>query len=149
MLGETLPEIRICLTEFVLFSSRYICKTLRVQKNYPFGTFPQSNSSLEGENLRWQCLSEVFEIFVRNLSEMRKKVSENKPSEIKRPNSFASNVTERFSLDYGACLPILNLIARLWKLCYNTNSLMKPNYSQVAEPSCGIKHVLKLYMYIH
>ena len=44
-----------------------------VQKNYIFGMFSQSDSCLVGENLLWQCFSEVSEIFVQN----EKKVSEN------------------------------------------------------------------------
>ena len=75
-LGETLLEIRNCLTEFVLFSRRYICRTIRVEINYFFGTFSESNSCLEGKIIL-ECFSEVSEIFVRNLSKMRKKVSEN------------------------------------------------------------------------
>ena len=35
-LGETLLEMRICSTEFVLFSRRYICKHLRAQKKLYF-----------------------------------------------------------------------------------------------------------------
>ena len=50
MLGETLREIRNYLTEFVLFSHRYICNPLRV-KNYLFGTFSESNSCFIGLNL--------------------------------------------------------------------------------------------------
>ena len=49
--GETLLEMRKCLTEFVLFSHRYICKPLRLQKNYLFGRFSQSNSCFVGVNL--------------------------------------------------------------------------------------------------
>ena len=78
MLDETLSaEIRNCLTEFVLFSHRYICKPLRVQEDYLFGTFFGSNSCFVSVNLPWQCFSGVSEIFVRNLAEMRKNLSEN------------------------------------------------------------------------
>ena len=77
MLGETLLEVRNCLTEFVLFSHRYICKPLRVQKNYLFDTFSESNSCVLGVKFPLQYLIEVSEIFVQNLSEMRKNVSEN------------------------------------------------------------------------
>ena len=52
MLGETLLEIRNCLTEFVLFSHpSYICKPLGVQRNYLSGTFSQYNSCFVDVNL--------------------------------------------------------------------------------------------------
>ena len=38
-LGETILEIRNCFTEFVLFSHRYICKPLSVEKNYLLAGF--------------------------------------------------------------------------------------------------------------
>ena len=74
-LAGTLLEICNCMTEFALFSRRYICEPFRVQQNYLLGTFSQSNSCLLSVNLLWQCFSEVSEIFVRNLSEECPKIS--------------------------------------------------------------------------
>ena len=79
-----LLEIRNCLTEFVSFSHLHICKPLRVQKNYLFGTLSQSNSCLVGVNLIWQCFREVSEICPKE---------ENKCPKTNRPNSFGSNIS--------------------------------------------------------
>ena len=50
-----------------------------------------------GINLLKECFGEMSEIIVRNFSELlRKIVSENLPSEIKRSKFFASNVLAHF-----------------------------------------------------